>query len=119
MSVGSNCGDRRKNVERALSWLRSILMQTEVSGIYETPCALKRGKPYLNAVVKGFYEGSGIQLDDILKEKEREIGRHRDCELKGDVLIDMDIVVCNREVYKEWDFAQKFFQIGYSQLSNS
>ena len=116
IGVGSNCGNRKELVETAISWLKGILMQVECSDIYETPCALKVGKPYLNAVVKGFYNGDGMQLQDVLKDKEKVMGRTAACRDKGDVPIDMDIVVCNEEIWKEWDFRQKFFKIGYDQI---
>lgn len=116
IGIGSNCGDRKVNVEKAISWLKGFMMQVECSDIYETPCALKAGKPYMNAVLKGFFEGTGMDLDEKLKDKEREMGRNSECREKGDVPVDMDIVVCNNEVWKEWDYRQKFFRIGYEKL---
>lgn len=116
IGVGSNCGDREKSVKDALKWLQTILMQTENSDIYETPCALKAGKPYMNAVIKGFFQGDAFELDEMLKDKERQMGRNSESRARGDVPIDMDIVVCDGNVFKEWDFRQKFFRIGYSQL---
>ena len=118
ISVGSNCGDRHKLVEEAVEWLQSVLMQTRASEIYETPCAKATGKPYMNAVVKGFYQGDGMQLEELLKDKERSMGRTSECRERGDVPIDMDLVVCDGMVYKEWDFRQKFFRIGYSQINS-
>ena len=118
ISIGSNCGDRRANVEQAIEWLKQILMQIKCSQIYETPCALKTGKAYMNAVVSGFYEGPGFDLDDKLKIKEHQMGRNAQCREKGEVPVDMDIVMENNEVVKEWDFRQKFFQIGYNQIKN-
>lgn len=117
LSVGSNCGDRSAFVAEALQWLKSsVLMQTECSEIYETPCALKTGKPYKNAVIRGFYSGTGFQLEDLLKEKEHEMGRNTECRERGDVPIDIDIVIMDGEVVKSWDYRQKFFQIGYQYL---
>ena len=116
ISVGSNCGDRKANVKRGLEWLKSILMQTKCSGIYETPCALKSGLSYMNAVISGYYEGPGYDLDDRLKLKERELGRTAQCRERGEVPIDLDIVMENNEVVKDWDFRQKFFQIGYREI---
>lgn len=117
IGIGSNCGNRKLNVERAISWLGTILIEAKSSEIYETPCALKVGKPYMNSVVKGFYSGTGIQLENNLKEKEREMGRDSECREKGDVPIDMDIVVMDGGVIKNWDYRQKFFQIGFQQIS--
>lgn len=118
ISIGSNCGDRRKNVEDGLRWLKTQLMQTRCSEIYETPCAMAMGCAYMNAVISGFYEGVGYELEDVLKLKEREMGRTKECRERGNVPIDMDIVMENNEVVKEWDFRQKFFQIGYQQVIN-
>ena len=117
ISVGSNCGERQVNVENAISWLKSILMQTECSDIYETPCAKSIGKPYMNAVIKGFYQGDGMQLEELLKDKEYHMGRTSECRGKGEVPIDMDIVILNGDIAKPWDYRQKFFQLGYSRLS--
>lgn len=116
IGIGSNCGDRKELVNEAISWLKSVLMQTKCSEIYETPCALKVGKPYMNAVLTGFYSGDAFQLNDLLKEREREMGRTAACREKGDVPIDMDIVVCDNEVFKPWDYRQKFFRIGYEEI---
>ena len=117
LSVGSNCGDRVSLVTEALAWLKNILIQPESSDIYETPCAKIKGRPYINAVIKGFYQGDGFQLQEMLKEKEHEMGRNAQCKEKGEVPIDIDIVVMDGEIIKEWDYRQKFFSIGYSQLS--
>ena len=117
LGIGSNCGDREKLVKNTISWLSTILMQTVSSSVYETPDAVKTGKPYLNAVVKGFFEGNGIELEDLLKEKEHSMGRTAECRQKGDVPIDIDIVIMNDEVVKDWDFRQKFFQTGYKQIT--
>ena len=119
ISIGSNCGDREATIRHAIDWLKSFLMQTECSDIYETPCANNMGKSYLNAVISGYYEGNGEELDDILKEKEREMGRNSKCRERGEVPLDMDIVVCNNEIWKEWDYRQRFFRIGFSQISKA
>lgn len=92
-------------------------MQTKCSSIYETPCALESGKQYMNAVISGFYQGDGIELGDILKEKEHEMGRTSECRGKGLVPIDLDIVVMNGDIVKPWDYRQKFFRIGYDEIN--
>ena len=116
IGIGSNCGDRNQSVSRSIAWLETLLMQTKCSRIYETPCALKIGKPYMNAVVKGYFNGDAFQLNDLLKEKEHERGRNAECREKGDVPVDMDIVICDNQIYKPWDFRQKFFRIGYEEI---
>ena len=118
LSIGSNCGDRKSNIEKALNWLAAILMQPKFSRIYETPCAKNVGKPYMNAVIKGFYQGDGFQLEDLLKDKERSMGRDARCREKGDVPVDIDLVVCDGTVFKPWDYRQKFFQIGFEEIEH-
>ena len=117
LGIGSNCGDRELLVRRAIDWLKGVLIQSECSSIYETPCAMKCGKPYMNAVMKGFFSGDGFQLEEMLKDKEREMGRDASCRERGDVPVDMDIVILDGEVVKEWDYRQKFFTIGYSEIA--
>lgn len=117
IGIGSNCGDRKAKVEEGLEWLKSQLMQTKSSTIYETPCALKAGKPYMNSVIFGYFSGDAFQLENLLKEKEESMGRDSECRKRGDVPIDMDIVICDNEIYKEWDYRQKFFRIGYEMLT--
>ena len=117
LGIGSNCGDRRESVEKAVKWLETVLMQTKVSEIYETPCANQGKRPYMNAVMSGYFSGDAFRLDDLLKEHERAMGRNAECREKGDVPVDIDIVICDGTIFKEWDYRQKFFRIGYDQIS--
>ena len=119
IGIGSNYGNRKVSILNAIEWLEKVLLQTRCSSMYETPCALKVGKPYMNAVLMGYYQGDGFQLDELLKDKEREMGRTAELRKKGDVPIDMDIVIMDGEVVKDWDYRQKFFQIGYNEIANS
>lgn len=119
IGIGSNYGNRKVSILNAIEWLEKVLLQTKCSSVYETPCALKVGKPYMNVVIMGYYQGDGFQLDDLLKDKEREMGRTAELRKKGDVPIDMDIVIMDGEVVKDWDYRQKFFQIGYNEIANS
>ena len=119
IGIGSNYGNRKVSILNAIEWLEKVLLQTRCSSIYETPCALKVGKPYMNAVIMGYYEEDGFQLDELLKDKERKMGRTAELRKKGDVPIDMDIVIMDGEVVKDWDYRQKFFQIGYNEIANS
>ena len=116
IGVGANCGDRKVAVENALCWLHSQLRESEASAIYETPCARKTGKEYMNAVIAGVYPGLLEQLQDSLKEYEEKMGRTSECRERGEVPMDLDIVICDNSVVKEWDFRQRFFIIGYEEI---
>lgn len=117
ISIGSNYGDRIANVSEAMKWLsKEILVESRSSDIYETPCALDEGHDYMNGVVAGFYQGTGFSLEETLKEKEHLMGRTSELRKQKLVPIDLDIVICDGEILKEWDYRQKFFKIGYEQI---
>lgn len=117
ISIGSNYGDKKHNVDNAIEWLRQeVLMQIKCSDIYETPCALYGQHSYYNAVISGFYQGTGEELEEVLKDKEKKMGRTSKMKEEKLVPIDLDIVIMNGEIVKDWDFRQKFFRYGYSQI---
>ena len=71
----------------------------------------------MNAVVSGKFEGTFDELDIILKNYEKEEGRDKQCRQRGEVPIDIDIVIAEETIIKEWDYRQKFFQIGFSEIN--
>lgn len=116
ISVGANCGDRKGEVSAAIHWLGSLLKIEKASDIYETPCVGEDGRPYMNAVVSGTFNGPIEDLEKELKRYEVMVGRDLDCRDRGDVPVDIDLVICDGKIIKEWDSRQKFFRIGYDQL---
>lgn len=117
ISLGSNCGDRKANINKAIELIRKDLIpDLKVSEIYETPCVGKAGNPYMNAVAKGNYSFPEEILSRHLKSIETQMGRNKECRLKGDVPIDIDIVMKNSLILKDWDYRQRFFKIGYEDL---
>ena len=116
LSLGSNCGDKLTNIYTALNWLSGLLENIVSSTIYETPCARMSDCTYMNAVVRGLYRHDTRQLDILLKQYEIEAGRTAERREKGEVPVDLDIVIADGEIIKEWDFRQKFFKTGYDQL---
>ena len=67
--LGSNCGDRESNIKSTIGWLRELLIQVRCSDVYETPCAREGESKYLNAVMTGFFQGTGEGLEELLKDK--------------------------------------------------
>lgn len=117
LSLGSNCGDREKSLKKALKWLETIAEIEAVSSIYETPCAKTEGRNYMNAVVIAGFNGGPGELDPLLKEYEGKAGRDKECRERGEVPVDIDIVIADGVVVKEWDFNQRFFRIGFEEVS--
>lgn len=117
LSLGSNCGDRRKNVTSAMEYVQGIITVTGCSSIYETPEIHGLDRLYYNAVLRGATNMDYDDFNRLLKSFEIAAGRDEECRLKGDVPVDIDIVIWNGSVVRPKDFAQDFFRIGYREIS--
>ena len=117
LSIGSNFGNKRKSVSDAIAWLESLLESPHASSIYETPEIYGRTENYMNAVVTAAtamdYEG----LNAALKRYETSHGRTPMRRERGEVPVDIDIVVWDDEVIRPRDFNHSFFQIGYREVA--
>lgn len=117
LSLGSNHGDRYANIEEAITWCAGKLNGIKVSSIYETPEIHGIGDPYLNAVVIGESCLSFEELTAATKEFERTHGRDAEARHRGEVPIDIDIVIWDEAIIRPLDFSRQFFQIGYLEIS--
>ena len=79
LALGSNLGDRRANIERALELLdEAIGMHWEaLSSIIETPAEGFDGPPFLNCAVRYRYTGTPHRLLDACQRIERRLGRRK------------------------------------------
>lgn len=114
--IGSNCGDRVGNVAKALSWLSGLLTSFRHSSIYATPDCHGGQREYMNAVGIGEAKHTALELDGLCKEYEISCGRDADARASGDVPVDVDLVVYDREVLRRKDYASEFFKEGYREL---
>ncbi|MDE6028148.1 MAG: 2-amino-4-hydroxy-6-hydroxymethyldihydropteridine diphosphokinase [Muribaculaceae bacterium] len=117
LSFGSNFGDKKANVERALAWIETMLHDVRKSKVYETPEVHGFGSSYYNAVVKGDSELGYEEFNLRLKEYERASGRTPDARLRKEVPIDIDIVLWHGEVKRPVDFSREFFSSGYDEIN--
>lgn len=94
ISLGSNLGDRRLNLRRALSLLGGAVRVVRVSSLYETePIDAPPGSPrFLNAVVAGVTSRSPGSLLEFLLSAERTLGRRRGLRNEPRI-IDIDLVL--------------------------
>jgi 2-amino-4-hydroxy-6-hydroxymethyldihydropteridine diphosphokinase len=96
IALGSNLGDRRATLGRALAALgeQGGLRVARVSPVYETrPVGGPAGQgPYLNAVAEVETELAPHSLLDVLLAVERDLGRVRD-EPNGPRTIDLDLLL--------------------------
>lgn len=98
IAFGSNMGDRKSNIARAVSKLESVMMIESVSGLYETdPMYVTDQPPFLNGIVVGLTDHGPIKLVKGLKRIEHEVGRMARG-LNGPREIDLDLVQFGRLV---------------------
>ena len=98
LSLGSNLGDRQKNLRTAIAALGDAKVRvTRVSLLYETePVDLREQPWFLNCVVQGETEISPMDLLHALREMESVMGSKK-LVPKGPRLIDLDILLYGNE----------------------
>ena len=100
LGLGSNLGDRQKNLELAMAALEAAgLRIIQRSPVYETePQDFKDQPWFLNMALEVETVCFPIQLLTLLKRIERDMGRVRGREavLKGPRTIDIDILLCGK-----------------------
>lgn len=117
LSLGSNCGDRERAIREAVKWLTGVLEETRACGSYETEAIGGGTRPYLNSVVEARTGLSDGHLNALLKEYERAHGRDEAARTRGDVPIDIDLVVSDGRILRPRDYTADFFQIGFRNNS--
>ncbi|MBD5305467.1 MAG: hypothetical protein HDS12_04170 [Bacteroides sp.] len=117
LSLGSNCSSAF--VRNGLDWLKENFTLLRSSTLYETPPAKGSGSNYINAVAEVKSDNSFEEINSMLKEYEIKIGRDDQCRKINCVPIDIDIVLWDEEIVRQWDFKQKFFRIGYNMIKDS
>lgn len=99
LALGSNIGDRARNLQQALEKMPPSVEVIEQSPIYETPPWGVLDQPwFLNQVFRGATELSPRALLDYIKEIEVDMGRSEG-KRYGPRIIDIDIIFYNHLVY--------------------
>lgn len=99
VSLGSNLGNRHKNLRTARNALeKKGLHIPACSSIYETEAwGLKEQSAFLNQVIELYTDQSAIQVLHICLETENEMGRQRKRKW-GARLIDIDILYYENQI---------------------
>lgn len=98
LSLGSNVGDREKNLREAIQRLKALGRVLSVSCFYETePVEFTEQPWFVNCAVAHETSQSASQLMSSVLEIEREMGRQR-VQQKGPRLIDIDILLFGDEI---------------------
>ena len=95
LSLGSNLGNRKKNLERAVSFLKGIGKILKVSSIYETdPVSMEESSgKFLNIVLSIEYSKKPYELLIKIKEFEKKMGRDIKYSHNKPRKIDIDILI--------------------------
>lgn len=118
IAVGSNTGNRIQAVDDAIHFLGSICEITRCSDIYESPDITGSGRRYMNAVLTAMYTEEIEKLKGLIKDYEFSQGRTSDVRERGEVPIDIDIVVWGESIERPADFNATYFKTGFSQIDN-
>jgi 2-amino-4-hydroxy-6-hydroxymethyldihydropteridine diphosphokinase len=98
LGLGSNMGDRKENLDKALDIISQRLRMAEVSPIYETEPVGSPGQRYfLNMVVKTYTRLAPAELLMLARGIERKMGRQPG-QTGGPRPIDIDILFYGGEV---------------------
>ncbi len=103
ISLGSNLGDRRENLKKALEYMEAhpeITIEKVSSFIESKPVGGPPQGDYLNGVVKINTTLSPYELLSTLKDIEKKLGRKRTIRF-GPRTIDLDILLYRKEVIDE------------------
>lgn len=95
LSLGSNLGQREKNLEKALKLIQIRAGKLDkVSRVYESePWGYTSSKNFCNCCISLHTRLEPLPLMDILLEIEREMGRHREGAGYSDRIIDIDLLL--------------------------
>ncbi len=98
LSLGSNIGDRRKNIEKALSELeKNNIEKIRISSFYETEPVGPKQRNFYNIAGKFGTSLSPIELLKTLKQIEKRLGRTKTYRW-GPRVIDIDILFYGNEI---------------------
>lgn len=100
--LGSNIGDRKAVIDKAVEAMRAYVDITTVSDDIDNPDFTGCGPDYLNRLLSGTTSRPFPELKDALKNIETRLGRDRST--PGLVAIDIDIVVYGDRVVKPSEY---------------
>lgn len=97
IALGSNMGDRIRNIEDALTEMRKKLAVRKVSPLYETkPMYYKDQDRFINGACEIETDLDPIGLLDVLQSIENDLGRQRTID-KGPRPIDLDVLLYDQQ----------------------
>ncbi len=103
IGLGSNVGNRKRNLRHAALMLSKHVTIIKSSNIYESaPWGYKKQKKFCNQVLKVYCKLKPIQLLNITKVIERKLGKNKRFKW-GPRTIDIDIIAYKNTILKRKD----------------
>ncbi|MBI5389391.1 2-amino-4-hydroxy-6-hydroxymethyldihydropteridine diphosphokinase [Candidatus Woesearchaeota archaeon] len=100
LSIGSNLGNERRNLEQAIAFLKEKCKIIKVSPFYKTKPMYSKNQPaFLNAAIGVETALSPKELLFFLKSIEKRMGRKK-AKRYGPRLIDIDILLYGKQIIK-------------------
>jgi 2-amino-4-hydroxy-6-hydroxymethyldihydropteridine diphosphokinase len=101
LGLGSNLGDKKRNILDAIELLKEKISGVIVAKLYETePQYYKKQDTFMNTVLSGYTDESPRELLEFVKGVERQVGR-RERFRYGPREVDVDILFYDDQVYKD------------------
>ncbi|MFQ6066661.1 MAG: 2-amino-4-hydroxy-6-hydroxymethyldihydropteridine diphosphokinase [bacterium] len=104
IGLGSNKGDRLKNIDLALNHLKEKIVVVKISSFYLAEPVEMKGRWFVNCVLEGKTEQSPEKLLHTLLEIEKKMGRVRQ-KKKTSRVIDLDLLLYEDKVAHKVDLA--------------
>tara|TARA_A200000113_G_scaffold88505_1_gene79004 strand:- start:699 stop:1172 length:474 start_codon:yes stop_codon:yes gene_type:complete len=103
LSLGTNVGDKNKNLLEGLTFLKEFVNILSISSVYKTePLLYEDQEDFLNIVTEIDYQGTAKSLLLIIKDIEIQMGRKKTFRY-GPRIIDIDIIFFKGEEINEDD----------------
>ena len=103
LSLGTNVGDKNKNLLESLTFLEEFVNILSISSVYKTePLIYEDQEDFLNIVTEIDYQGTAKSLLLIIKDIEIQMGRKKTFRY-GPRIIDIDIIFFKGEEINEED----------------
>lgn len=100
IGIGSNLGDKEKNIKKAIDLVKDKCRILKVSSLYETePVGYKKQDWFLNCVIKIKTETKPKELFAFLKSIEKKLGRIKIIK-NGPRIIDLDVLFYGNKIIK-------------------
>ncbi|MCH5328504.1 MAG: 2-amino-4-hydroxy-6-hydroxymethyldihydropteridine diphosphokinase [Coprobacter sp.] len=120
IGLGSNVGNALALLEACCKDIASIAVSARFSACYETAAVGTVPAPdYCNCVGIVETDWDYDRLYRCFKEMEKAAGRTPESKHRGEVPLDIDIVVWNDEVKRPRDMEQEYMQIGLNRLKEN